>query len=151
MTWTNKMRLAVGFATERHEGQVDKSGMPYILHPLAVAKSLIFHGEYAFIVGVLHDLVEDTETSLLEIAVLFGVSVAEAVDAVSRRKDETYTEFILRSKAHPLGRLVKLADLAHNMSPERMANLPPEMQGISRRYEKALAILNEGDPGIHGT
>jgi len=137
------MRLAVGFATEKHWGQVDKAGQPYILHPLAVAESLLPYGEDAFIAGVLHDLIEDTNTTVAEIIHHFGVTIGLAVNAVSRREGEVYVDFIARADQHPLGRLVKIADLRHNLSPARMANLPPEMAGIDRRYKRALQAMGE--------
>ena len=52
---------AYQIARRAHEGQVDKAGKPYILHPLAVARSLAEHGEQAQIAGMLHDVIEDDQ------------------------------------------------------------------------------------------
>ena len=93
-----------------------------------------------FIAAILHDTVEDTATTLDEIENLFGKNVRNAVDSVSRRefpKKESYEDFVLRSKADPIGRVVKIADLYDNMSPERRPEPPIELDKKLERYEKA--------------
>jgi (p)ppGpp synthase/HD superfamily hydrolase len=133
---------AISFAYDKHEGVLDRAGVPYILHPLAVMSSVEPDLE-AMIVAVLHDVIEDTDTTLLELAVEFGADVAEGVEAVSRREDETYRLFIRRAARHPVGRKVKIADIRHNMD---LSRLPPEERAwgkrmIKERYEWALRIL----------
>ena len=98
-------------------------------------------GEEYFIVGCVHDLVEDGEATLLEIRQLFGDTVRDAVDSVTRRAGEVYMDFIRRAKLNPIGREVKLADNDENSKPERIATLPPEERDILKRYKKARAIL----------
>ena len=139
---TNKEALALQVCVESHSGQVDKAAMPYILHPLRVAFSL-WEGttEDMLITALLHDVVEDTDMTLESIREHFGERVADAVDGVTRRKTETYKEFILRCKLNPISRRVKLADIADNMRPERIACLPESEKSIVRRYEQAKAVL----------
>jgi (p)ppGpp synthase/HD superfamily hydrolase len=74
------------------------------------------------LVGILHDVLEDTTASLQDIYNLFEFGddrianeVLGAVDAMTRRKDENYLDFILRVKANPIALEVKLADLEDNM------------------------------------
>jgi len=77
---------AIEFATERHRGQYRKTApVPYILHPLEVARRLIEHGFDGTIVvsAVLHDTVEDTPTTIDEIAEHFGREVADLVSVVT--------------------------------------------------------------------
>ena len=132
------LELAIRFAVDAHAGIVDKTGRPSILHPLRVMQSAYFPDEDVYrIVAVLHDTVEDTDTSLEDIRAKFGPGVAEAVDAVSRRKGETYRAFIRRAREHPVGRIVKISDIHDNLT----RPLPPEMRGIHKRYEKALEVL----------
>jgi hypothetical protein len=136
---------AYQIAKRAHEGQVDKAGKPYILHPLAVAQSLAGHGEQAQIAGMLHDVIEDTDVTADDLLAA-GVEpyTVEAILAVSRRDGEVYADFVRRAASHPLGRLVKRADIGHNASPERLAALEPKQaESLARRYRKALAILDE--------
>ena len=130
---------AVKMATDAHKGQVDKSGKPYISHPLRVMDDLKEHGLTAQIAGVLHDVVEDTPVKLHEIEQAFGKEVASAVDSVSRRDTETYKEFVHRSNDHPVGRLVKIADIKDNMRPDRA--LGRNQESMMKRYNMALGIL----------
>jgi (p)ppGpp synthase/HD superfamily hydrolase len=134
---------ADALAERAHHGQEDKAGRPYIEHPRAVAAALAEHGDHAVMAGLLHDVVEDTDVTLDDLrAAGYPAEVVDAVDAVTRRPGETYMQFVARAADHPLGRLVKLADNAHNSSPERLAALPPEQAtGMARRYARARAIL----------
>jgi (p)ppGpp synthase/HD superfamily hydrolase len=146
-------------ATLAHLGQKDKSGQPYILHPIRVA--MIIQKEFAtypeklpegftvedlMIAAFLHDAAEDTEFGLYEIEALWGTKIYDIVDAVTRRTPpgkpkEVYMDFIRRAKKHPAGRIVKIADLHHNMS--RINNLPVEERDILDRYLRAERILND--------
>jgi len=122
---------AIDMAVNLHAGQVDKSGQPYILHPLRVMLSL--EGEVDMIVGILHDVVEDCGVGHGDILALFGEDVWSAVIALTRDEDESYEDFIRRAKANEIARRVKIADILDNMRPGAEHLLP--------RYEKALAIL----------
>lgn len=138
---------AYQLAKRAHHGQTDKAGKPYILHPLAVAEALAEHGEQAQIAGMLHDVIEDTPVTadqLLAAGVEPGT--VEAILAVTRREGEVYADFVRRAGRHPLGRLVKRADIAHNSDPGRLAALEPrQAASLAWRYEKALAILDEAE------
>lgn len=147
---------AVMMATLWHMGQKDKGGQTYILHPLAVMSFIqaectehperIPMGLLAqdlLIAGILHDVVEDCGVSLGEIKNLFGSVVMGLVDAVTRREGEKYFDFVRRTKLDEGAVIVKRADLKHNMSPARMANLSEKEKGMIHRYEKAVQILDE--------
>lgn len=104
-------------ARERHEGQKDKQGRDYYeAHLVPISELLADHGEDAAITGMLHDIVEDTPTTLDELREL-GVpeAVVRAVDSVTERQGEAYEDLIARACADPLGRRVKLADNTHNL------------------------------------
>lgn len=142
---------ADALAEVAHAGQVDKAGNPYIDHPRAVAATLAEHGDNAVMAGLLHDTVEDTDITLDRLRQMgFPAEVVDAVDAVTRRDGETYMQFVARAAQHPLGRLVKLADNAHNSSPERLAALDPDTaRGLERRYGRARAVLLAVKPAIY--
>jgi (p)ppGpp synthase/HD superfamily hydrolase len=93
---------------------------------------------------MLHDTVEDTPTTLDEIEKLFGTTIRDAVDSVTRReypRKEPYDEFVRRSKANQIGRIVKISDVYDNMSPERRIEPPTDLAKKMERYERALAEL----------
>ena len=110
-----------------HTGQLDRSNKPYIYHPIAVSQR-VCSNEDVKMVALLHDVVEDTAITLdLLRAYGFKRDIVDAVDAISRRKNETYKNYIRRmcnnnernEYATLLAVEVKLADLEHNTEPER--------------------------------
>ena len=131
---------AIRLAVEAHHGQRDKYGQPYILHPLRVMLRL--QTETERIVGVLHDLLEDTPHTAEELRKM-GCSeeILQALDGVTRRADESYEEFVLRSKSNPIARRVKLADLEDNMDLRRMPEVTPRDLERLARYRRAWAAL----------
>lgn len=139
--------LAEAIATHAHAGQTDKAGAPYIDHPRAVAAMVADahrdpHTVHAAVQAAwLHDVVEDTDVTLDDLrAAGFGQSVVSAVDSVTRRDGELYSDLIARAADHPIGRLVKLMDNKHNT--DRLGNLEePIRTGMARRYAKARKTL----------
>ena len=135
------LEKAIALAVNVHQGQTDRAGAPYILHPLRVMFRL--QGDVEQIVGVLHDVVEDSETTFDDLRRMgFSEAVITALDAVTRRDDETYEAFVERSAAHPLARRVKLADLSDNMDVRRLSGDLSE-QDLARlnRYRRAWERL----------
>jgi (p)ppGpp synthase/HD superfamily hydrolase len=95
----------------------------------------------ALIVAMIHDAVEDSPLSVDTVAALFSKEIAEAVDAISRRKKagEVYDEYIDRAKRNPIARIVKLADIEDHLDPALAATLRPDLK---ERYLKAREVLN---------
>ncbi len=130
---------AVEYAREKHKSQVRKDGSPYIIHPLAVAEIVAEMGldVDAILGALLHDCIEDTDASHDEIARLFGTSVAELVEGVTKltRANFSSTEeaqmenlrkmFMAMSKDIRVV-LIKIADRLHNM--RTMQYQTPEKQ-----------------------
>ena len=136
---------AILIAAQAHLGQKDKSGAPYILHPLRMM--LRFKSEAEMIVAVLHDVVEDNPDWTLERlqAEGFSAEIIEAVDHLTRREEESYKEFVKRAQQNPLARQVKLADLEDNMDLKRVKNLTEKDKERLARYHKAWLKLTESD------
>lgn len=125
---TTLLQRAYVFAAQAHAGQVRLSGEPYLSHPLAVAYILadMRMDEATIASGLLHDTVEDTDTTVEDIEKLFGKDVAQIVDGVSKislmkfeSKEEAQAESIRKmilAMAEDIRVLmVKLADRLHNM------------------------------------
>lgn len=143
---TLTVEQARDLARRAHAGQVDKAGQPYHLHVEAVADMLTKYGPDAQIAGLLHDVIEDTELTADDLR-SHGVEeyVVQAVLSVTRQPGESYMDMIRRAADHPLGRLVKLADNAHNSDRARLAALDSRTaDSLRRRYERARRILNAG-------
>ena len=141
---SDRIKRAVEVAKKAHEGQLRKTGEPYIIHPLAVKKILEEWGmdEDTIIAGILHDTVEDTSLTLDDIRKEFGDSVAFLVDGVTKLSDaragmrdiDTYlpaTKDNFLRLMIALGDdirvlIIKLADRLHNI--RTLAALPPDKQ-----------------------
>ena len=118
------LKKAENLAREAHQGQTDKSGADYIGHPLRVSTRC--KSPEAKIAGLLHDTIEDTYvTPQLLKDMGFGDEIVDAVLALSRRADETYAEFIVRTSQNEIAKEVKIADLEDNMDIRRL----PEISG----------------------
>jgi (p)ppGpp synthase/HD superfamily hydrolase len=139
------LEQAIALAVEAHQGQVDKNGAPYILHPLRVMLRL--ESDLAKIVGVLHDVVEDTAVTFDDLRQRgYSEEMIAALDGVTRREGESYEEFVTRSQAHPISWQVKLADLEDNMDVRRMAvELSEKDFERLKRYRRAWEQLKGDD------
>jgi hypothetical protein len=133
---------AVRLAVAAHRGQRDKVGQPYILHPLRVMFRLTTETEQ--MVGVLHDVIEDTKYTANDLRNMgYSDEVLQALDRLTRRKDESYEDFVFRAKGNPIARKVKLADLEDNMDPKRMSGVSVDDLERLIRYRRAWAELQE--------
>ena len=144
MIYTELTKKAMCIAYGAHHGQTDKSGVPYVFHPLHLAESM--DDEISCCAALLHDVVEDTSVSLEELARHFPAEVVEAVALLTHEEDVDYFDYVRRIKGNPIAKKVKLADLAHNSDASRFAGVPvPEGQigRLRSKYTKAKAILLE--------
>lgn len=115
------LEKALQISAKAHEDQVDKAGQPYILHPIRVM--LRVQTEAERITAVLHDVVEDTEVSLEDLEKAgFSAEILDAVDALTKRREETRLEAAARAVNNPIARVVKIADNAENMDLSRIKN-----------------------------
>ena len=116
----HQLERAISVALRAHEGVLDKSGQPYILHPLHLMMQM--ETEDAQITAVLHDVVEDSDISLQDLADMgFSPRVIEALALLTHDSDaHSYAEYIDRINGNALARQIKLADLQHNMDARRL-------------------------------
>jgi len=126
---------AIALAVEAHRGVMDKSGQPYILHPLRVMFRC--ETEIERIVAVLHDVVEDTGRTFDDLRKLgYSEEVIAALDCVTKREGESYEQFVERASANPVARKVKIADIEDNMDVRRLTGIG---QNDFERMTKYLA------------
>jgi len=128
------LEKAIRIAAEAHAGQLDKAGKPYVLHCVRVMirGSTIEEN----IVGVLHDVVEDTGCQAG-----FSEDVVQAVAALTRQPEMTYEEFISQVTRNPIARRVKLFDLEDNMDLSRLDNPTDEDLLRREKYQAAYRFL----------
>ena len=147
MLYTDLTRKAMKIAYRQHDGQYDKSGLPYIFHPYHLAEQM-GDDEYAICTALLHDTVEDTGMTFEELREAgFPEEVIEAVRCLTHEEGVPYLgKYIEDIKANPIARKVKLADLKHNSDPTRLppAKTPEERAQTAKRmqkYAQAIAFL----------
>jgi GTP diphosphokinase / guanosine-3',5'-bis(diphosphate) 3'-diphosphatase len=129
-------------AVNRHEGQFDKQGQPYILHPLKVMHYLKSDDEKLQVVAVAHDLIEDTKTTYVELRELgFPEDVIEAIRALTKIPGETYEEYKAKVKANPMAVKVKMADLRHNTDIRRLKGATEkDLERVAKYYQFYLEL-----------
>ena len=143
------LNKAIAVAAKAHDGQTDKGGNPYILHPLRVMMNC--ESEAAKICAVLHDVIEDTSITLEDLESQgFSNEIIVALDCLTKRKGESYEDFISRVLLNELACQVKLADLTDNMDLTRIPNPGAEDEARIQKYKLAadriLDTLPYADP-----
>lgn len=139
------LEKAIEIAARAHAGQMDKGGNPYILHPLRL---MLSQSDPAVrIAAVLHDVVEDTPVTLDDLRQAgFAADVLTAVDALTKRAGEDRLSAARRAAAHPIARLVKLADVADNMDLRRISDPTERDFARLKEYEQVRALLLAAAP-----
>ena len=135
------LQRAIEIATQAHKGQFDKAGNDYIGHPLRVME--MGKTEEEKIVGVLHDVVEDTSWTFEALAAEgFSKEIIEALRCLTKASEnENYDAFIDRVKKNPLATAVKINDLTDNMDIRRLPYLSDKDVKRLKKYLKAYKRL----------
>ena len=141
-------------ARDKHEGQMRKSGEPYITHPIAVAKILadLKGGPATLIAALLHDTVEDTSLTLKQVETIFGSDIAQLVDGVTKigklsfntqaSQADNHQKMLLAMAKDIRVVLIKIADRLHNV--RTLDSMSPEKQ-----YKTATETLEIYAPLAH--
>lgn len=142
MIYTHLTNEAMKIAYRAHHGQTDKGGIPYIFHPYHLAEQMT--DEYTACVALLHDVVEDSDVTLEQLAEIFPKEVVEAVALMTHNDDTPYLDYVARIASNPIAKAVKLADLLHNSDKSRLEDQSNNADALKRweeKYSKALQIL----------
>lgn len=132
---------AIAVALDAHTGQTDKAGKPYILHPLRVMQQLETETEQ--IVGVLHDVVEDSEYTFEDLENCgFPNEAIAAIKLVTKQPGVDYQAYLANIKSNSIARNVKLADLQDNMNLQRLQTITEKDLQRQAKYKKAVDFLS---------
>lgn len=140
MIYTKNTRKAMKIAYNAHKEQLDKSGIPYIFHPIHLAEQM--NTEEECIVALLHDTVEDTDVTIEMLEKEFPETVVEAVKLLTHDELVPYMDYVRNLKNNPIARAVKLADLHHNSDETRLENLTEKDIKRNKKYCEAIKILS---------
>lgn len=142
MIYTTLTKKALSICFDAHKDQRDKSGAPYVFHPFHLAEQMT--DEYTVCTALLHDVVEDTDTTLEDLrSEGFPEEVLEALALLTHDADTPYMDYVKGLKHNPIARAVKLADLAHNSDPTRLEVMDEWALARAEKYRAAIKLLSE--------
>ncbi|MDY4576167.1 MAG: HD domain-containing protein [Intestinibacter sp.] len=140
LSYNEQLQFALELAIKKHKNQKDKSGRPYILHPLHVMETV--KTDDAKIVAILHDIIEDTDVTKEDL-LNAGLSkhIVDAIVMLTRSDDIDYMDYVKKVSSNPLAKEVKLADLQNNMDLRRLSTLTERDLDRNRKYQIAYHYL----------
>ena len=140
MLYTPMTKKALCLCFEAHKEQKDKSGLPYVFHPLHLAEQM--ETEETTVVALLHDVVEDTGYTLADLGAMgFPKAVLDALALLTHDPSVDYMDYVRAIKANPIARTVKLADLRHNSDLTRLDTVDEKALARVEKYQKARILL----------
>jgi (p)ppGpp synthase/HD superfamily hydrolase len=142
MLYTPMTKKAMQICFRAHRDQVDKSGIPYVFHPIHLAEQMT--DEDTTVVALLHDVVEDTHYTLEDLAAMgFSRQVLDAIGLMTHADGVPYMDYVAKIKENPIARAVKLADLRHNSDLTRLDTVDDKAKARAQKYARAIALLKE--------
>lgn len=146
MIYTFLTKKAMKLAYAAHHGQTDKSGVPYIFHPIHLAEQM--EDEATTIAALLHDLIEDSDYTLDDLrAEGFPQPVLDALDLLTHTKGTPYLDYIKSLRNNYIAATVKRADLRHNIDLTRLGIVDEQTLKRIEKYQNALKILENENNG----
>ena len=141
MIYTELTKKALKICFDAHKDQVDKSGIPYVTHPLHLAEQM--PDKISTCVALLHDVVEDSEDYSLEDLEKAGFpeEITKRVALLTNDDSVPYMDYVAALKGDPVARRVKLADLEHNSDLSRIDHPTERDYERIRKYQTAIAFL----------
>ena len=125
----------------KHWKQKDKAGKRYVWHPIHVMINVKGYNEK--IVALLHDIVEDTEVTVPDLKNLkFSKEVIEAVDVITKKKEQEYFSYLKSIKDNSIAKKVKIEDLKHNSDLKRLRSITQKDIDRAIKYKKAIDYLS---------
>lgn len=129
-------------AFEAHKEQVDKTGLPYIYHPIHLAEQM--DDENTICVALLHDVVEDTDMTFEDLEKEgFTREIIDALKILTHDEAVPYLDYVREIKNNLIATTVKLADLNHNSDLSRLDVVDEKALERVEKYKKSIEILSK--------
>ena len=141
MIYTPLTKKAIKLAYKAHKDQYDKAGLPYFTHPLHLAEGM--NDEYTTIAALLHDVVEDTDITLDDLAKEFPKEVIDALKLLTHQKSIPYMDYVAKIKTNDIAKAVKIADMKHNSDLTRLDCITDKCLERIKKYQEALELLKD--------
>lgn len=127
---------------DSHKDQVDKTGLPYVFHPFHLAEQM--DDEISTVCALLHDVVEDTDTTFDELSEMgFPNEVIDVLKLLTHAPEVEYMEYVEKISENPTATKVKIADLMHNSDLSRMDTVDEWALKRTEKYKNALKLLQK--------
>jgi len=131
-------------AFEAHKNQFDKTGVPYIYHPIHLAEQM--HDELTTCTALLHDVVEDSDMTFEQLSGAgFPDEVIAALKLLTHDPSVPYMDYVKQIKTNPIAKAVKLEDLKHNSDLTRMDVIDEWARKRTEKYHNAMKLLLEAE------
>jgi len=142
MLYTELTKKAMKIAFEAHKNQLDKSGMPYIYHPIHLAEQM--EDEQTICIALLHDVVEDAGITFDQLSAAgFSDEIIAALRLLTHDGAVPYMDYVKQIKTNPLAAAVKLADLRHNSDLARLNAVDEKAIQRAEKYRQAICLLTD--------
>jgi (p)ppGpp synthase/HD superfamily hydrolase len=142
MIYTPLTKKALMLCFNSHKDQVDKTGLPYVFHPFHLAEQM--DDEISTVCALLHDVVEDTDTTFDELSEMgFPNEVIDVLKLLTHAPEVEYMEYVEKISENPTATKVKIADLMHNSDLSRMDTVDEWAIKRTEKYKNALKLLQK--------
>ena len=140
MIYTALTKKAMKVCFEAHKDQLDKTGLPYVFHPFHLAEQM--DDEISTICALLHDVVEDTDTTLEDLGEMgFPQEAIEVLALLTHADEVPYMDYVREISRNKIATKVKIADLMHNSDVTRLDTVDEYAVRRNEKYREALWIL----------
>ena len=140
MIYTELTKKAMQIAFDVHKDQTDKTGMPYIFHPILVANQM--EDETTTCVALLHDVMEDGNITFDYLKKQgFSEEIITAIKYLTHDEKVDYMDYVAKIKENKIATKVKLADLEHNSDITRLSYIDEKSIYRMQKYKVAIALL----------
>ena len=142
MIYTDLTKKAMKLCFEAHRDHVDKTGIPYVFHPIHLAEQMT--DELTTVCALLHDVVEDTPYTFADLQEMgFPARMIEVLRLLTHENGVPYMDYVRRIATDPVAKQVKIADLKHNSDLTRLDAVDEKALNRVEKYAQALKILTE--------
>ena len=140
MIYTALTKKAMKLCFEAHRDQVDKTGIPYVFHPIHLAEQMT--DELSTVCALLHDVVEDSKYTFADLEAMgFPPRVIRVLTLLTHEDHVPYMDYVRKIAEDPVAKQVKIADLKHNSDLTRLDKVDEKALARTEKYARAMKLL----------